>query len=282
MIVDLSPGSILGGRYRIVGPRRQGGLYAALEARSLEDDERCELQLFPAALFDRSHQVAEFARDLEPWRDVDSPWVVRVREVLTLDPSHLALVTEFPRGESLRQRLDAEQRFEPGYALPLGMRLLEGLMSIHERGLVHGDVKPSAIHVQDGADGPRPTILDGGVTPSLWRAKGMGDKTALIGTPYYAPIEQFGGDAPDIRSDIYNVATVLYECLTGVLPWPGKTFLEVFQAKLHKTPPAMSKRAPKVKVDPRLESAIVRGCMGDRNQRYASALEFREALAELA
>lgn len=281
MIVDLSPDVVLAGRYRIVGPHRQGGLYAALEVRTLDTDERCELQLFPAALFDRSHQVHEFARDLEPWKHVDSPFVVRVREVLTLDASHLALVTDFPRGEPLRKQLDDAHHFPPEFVLSLGARLLEGLAAIHERGLVHGDVKPSTIHVRDGDEGPLPTIVDGGVTPGLWKAKGMGDKTALIGTPYYAPIEQFGGDAPDVRSDIYNVATVLYECLTGVLPWPGKTFLEVFQAKLQEKPPAMARRAPKVRVDARLEAAIVRGCMADRNDRYASALEFRDALREI-
>ena len=120
------------------------------------------------------------------------------------------------------------------------------------------------------------------MTPGLWNAKGIGDRTTLIGTPYYAPVEQFGGDAPTVTSDIYNVATVLYECLTGVLPWPGKTFLEVFQAKLQKTPPPMAERAPGVSVDPQLEAVITRGCQADRHERYASAEEFGEALAALA
>ncbi len=280
-ILDLAPGSVLAGRYRIVRPHRKGGFYAALEVRSLADDAPAELQLFPAGLFDARSQVQELARDLERWTAVDSPWVARVREVLLLDADHLALIAELPRGASLRAHLNEARVLPAATVVPLGMRLLEGLAAIHAQGLVHGDVKPYTIHVESEGDGLHPTLVDGGLTPGLWNAKGMADKTALIGTPYYAPIEQFGGDAPDVRSDVYNVATVLYECLTGVLPWPGKTFLEVFQAKLQKAPPKMARRAPDVRVDPRLEAVVVRGCMGERRERYATALEFRAALEEL-
>lgn len=281
-IVDLSPGQVLAERYRIVGPNRQGGLSAVLEVRTVDEDERFELQLFPAGLFDRRGQVAEFARELEPWRAVRSPWVARVREILMLDASHLALVSDFPGGESLRARLNEVGALPAEEAVTLGLRLLEGLAAVHERSLVHGDLKPHTIYVRDGEgdDGPLPTIVDGGVTPVLWSIKGLGEKTALLGTPYYAPVEQFGGDAPKVGSDIYNVATVLYECLTGVLPWPGKSLLQVFQAKLEKRPPAMALRAPQVPVAPALEAVIVRGCMADRHERYASAMEFHAALAD--
>lgn len=280
-IVDLSPGTVLAGRYRIVGPNRKGGLFAALEVRPLENDERRELQLFPAGLFDRPDQAAELARDLEPWCAVRSPWVVRVREVLTLDASHLAMVTDFPAGDSLRARLGSSGALGQEETVELGLRLLEGLEAIHACSLVHGDLKPFTIHVREVEQELLPTIVDGGITPGLWSAKGLGERTALIGTPYYAPVEQFGGDAPNVGSDIYNVATVLYECLTGVLPWPGKTLLEVFQAKLAKRPPAMAKRAPGTEVDRELEEVIVRGCMADRHERYPSAAAFRQALAAL-
>src|SRR5262249_26549062 len=99
------------------------------------------------------------------------------------------------------------------------------------------------------------------------------------GTPYYAPVEQFGGEAPDVLSDVYNVATVLFELVTGVLPWPGSSMLEVFQQKLDKQAPSMKKRAPKVEVAPELESAIVHGLMAGKRKRFQSAAAFREALA---
>ena len=80
-----------------------------------------------------------------------------------------------------------------------------------------------------------------------------------------------------MRSDIYTLATVLYECATGVLPWTGSSFLEVFQSKLQ-DPPPMKKRAKDVELEPALESSILRGCLTDKRKRYGSAREFQQAL----
>ena len=94
--------------------------------------------------------------------------------------------------------------------------------------------------------------------------------------------QQFGGESPDVQSDVYNVATVLFEMIAGVLPWPGKSYLEVFQAKLDRHPPAIRKRASDVKISVELEKAIVAGLMADRRERYQSASEFRDALQAAA
>ncbi len=223
---DLVRGKKIAERYTIAGLRRQGGFSAAYEATD-EEGGRCELQLFPAGLFERAKQAEEFRERLLPWREIESPYVLRVREILSLSGG-LLLIGELPAGESLRERLNRKKRFPPAEVVKLGNQLLEALGKIHGAGLVHGDIKPLTIYVGGEGAKLRACLVDGGVTPGLWTAKGLGEKTALIGTPYYAPVEQFGGEAPDVRSDIYNLATVLYECATGVLPWSGHTFLEVF------------------------------------------------------
>jgi hypothetical protein len=84
-----------------------------------------------------------------------------------------------------------------------------------------------------------------------------------------------------VSSDIYNVATVLYELACGVIPWKGKSFIEVFQAKLEPRPPTMKVRAPKVTVPHELEEVIMGGLMAKSEQRFASAEEFRKHLAAL-
>jgi serine/threonine protein kinase len=279
---DLSPGKTVGDRYKIHDANRQGGLSTAFEAVDLESGERCELQLFPGALFDAPEQLKDFSAILAPWKHVDSPWVVRVREIVPVHGSVLALITDLPEGATLRERLKRKGRLPAEEVVGLGLRLLEGLQAVHAKDLVHGDVKPSTIHVSgEGAD-VAPVLVDGGVTPALWTAKDLGDKTAMIGTPYYAPVEQFGGDSPNVQSDVYNVAAVLFESLAGCLPWVGSTFMEVFQAKLDKALPSMRKRAPEVEVAPELEKVIATGCLAVRTERYASALEFHEALSGLA
>ena len=277
----LTPGKKIAGRYEVVRPNRQGGFSTAFEVTDAKNGSRCELQLFPSGLFENETQAEQFRDRLRPWKDVDSEAVLGVRDVLDADDETLALITDFPDGESLRDRLNREERLERIEVVAMGLRLLEGLEQVHAESLVHGDIKPYTVHARGSGPEVRPLLVDGGVTPGLWTAKAVGDKTQLIGTPYYAPIEQFGGDAPDVRSDIYNVATVLYECLTGVVPWEGRSFLEVFQAKLQ-DPMPMARRAPSAKVDGPLEEVIRMGCLADRNRRYATAAEFRQALEEVA
>ena len=279
-LFDIVPGKVLSERYTVVGPNRQGGFSKTFEVTDASDGSRCELQFFPAALFEGESQVGQFFEKLKPWKSVASKHVCRVREVLELDTDLFALVTDMPAGESLRERLNASGPLGRDEVLAIGVGLLRGLTQVHAQELVHGDVKPYTIHVEGKGADTRSILLDGGVTLGMWAAKDLGDKTTLIGTPYYAPIEQFGGDAPDVRSDVYNAATVLFECATGVLPWAGKTFLEVFQAKLA-DPPSMQERAPQANVDPDLEAAIRKGCLADRNKRYASSAAFLDALLTL-
>jgi serine/threonine-protein kinase len=187
------------------------------------------------------------------------------------------LVTDFPRGTSLREWLADNRRMEPERAIDLVMKLLDGLVEVHGADLVHGDIKPNTIWVE-GA----PVLLDGGITPALWSAKHLGDRTTLIGTPVYAPIEQFGGDAPSEQSDVYNLATVLFELVSGDVPWHGKSFLEVFQSKLDKRPPSLAAAAKDAEVSPELEAAVAGGMMADRKERFGTAIEFREQLQRAA
>ena len=275
---DLVPGSVVHGRYRIVEPNRQGGLSTAFRAMDDAGEEEVELQFFPSSLFEDEGQARTFASSWEGWKRISSASVAGVHDVVVLGGTHLMLVSELPIGQSLRKRIDETQRLEPQVVLAIGKQLCDGLREIHAHGVIHGDIKPHTIHLDGESADARAQLVDGGVTPGLWSAKDLGDKTALIGTPYYAPVEQFGGESPDVLSDIYNVATVLFELSTGCLPWPGKSFLEVFQAKLDREAPSMRDRAPDVEVPRDLEEAIVGGLMADRNQRYSTAQRFVEAL----
>ncbi len=290
-LYDIAPGAMLAGRYKGSGPHRQGGLSTAIEVEDTEGGARCELQLFPPGLFEGDEQKKEFLGQLEPWREVTSEAVLGLKDLLDLEPATLGLLTAFPEGESLRQVLNREECLPVKSAVDLGMQILDGLQSIHGRGLVHGDLKPYSIHLVGFSEGNaggddtsavRVLLVDGGLTPGLWTAKDLGDKTALIGTPYYAPVEQFGGDAPDVLSDIYNVATVLFECVTGALPWRGKTFLQVFQSKLEAGPPPMGPGADGEPVPALLEEVIARGCRAKRDGRWQGGADFRAALEALA
>jgi serine/threonine-protein kinase len=279
-LFDLAPGKVLLDRYKIDGTSRHGGMSTAFEAQDQQSKGPCELQLFPAALFENKQQAAEFAQSMVGWLKVDSAHVQSTREVHVLDDGTILLVSGLPPKASLKD-WRGDKVLDGRAVVELGTQLCDALSAIHAAKLVHGDLKPHTVHVDDKKK-PRAVLVDGGITPGMWTAKHLGDKTALIGTPFYAPVEQFGGESPDVQSDVYNLATVLYEVATGVLPWKGKSFLEVFQAKLQKTPPAMKSRAPKVEVAKELEAAIAGGLMADKGARYRTAGDFKTALESAA
>lgn len=276
-LFDLAPGKDLLGQYKIRRSHRQGGMSTTFEVDDAKRNAVCEVQVFPAALFENRQQAQEFGESLRAWTRVDSKHVLASRDVHALEDGSILFVTDMPPGKSLREWQRTHHVSDAATVIEIGKQLLEGLAAIHAAGLVHGDIKPHTIHI-DEKKKPHVLLVDGGITPGLWTAKHLGDKTALIGTPFYAPIEQFGGESPNVQSDVYNVATVLYELATGVIPWKGKSFIEVFQSKLEKAPPAMRTRAPKVEVPAELESAIADGLMADKSDRYATAEEFKKRL----
>lgn len=276
-LFDLIPGKLVADRYKIVRTNRRDGMSTTFAVEDVSAGAEREMQVFPASLFENREQARDFARVMLPWTKVASRTVLKAHSVEVLDDGTILFVTDLPPAKSLRELAKDKQPLPAAEVVKIGLELLDGLDAIHKAGLVHGDVKPNTIRVRDAKG--HVELIDGGITASLWSAKHLGDKTALIGTPFYAPIEQFGGESPDVQSDVYNLACVLYELATGVLPWKGKSFLEVFQEKLLKDPPAMRSRAPKADVPESLEKAIRGGLMADRGERYGSVAPFRAALA---
>jgi serine/threonine-protein kinase len=275
-LFDLVPGNTILERYKLIQAHRQSGMSAVFEAEDTEEGRHCEVQVFPSSLFEGPEQAAEFGERIGTWRALSGETTLTVHDVRVLRDGAVLISTEFPRGQSLRAWLTDHSRMAGAKSVAVCRKLLDGLAEIHEAGLVHGDIKPETIYFEPDGDGA--VFVDGGVTPSLWAAKHMGTQTTLIGTPFYAPLELFTGDAPDPISDLYSLSTVLYEQVSGVLPWSGRSFIDVFQSKMQKVPPAMSSRAPEAEVDPALESVVARGLSADRKSRYASAQQFIDAL----
>jgi len=274
-LFQLAPGATIQDRYEIQSANRRGSMSAAFQATDKTDGSSCELQAFPAGLFEGSEQAEEFAESMRAWKGVSSGAVLCIRSVEVQEDSSILVVTDLPEGDSLREVLNERGSLSAAEVQSIGVTILGGLSAVHAAGHIHGDIKPNAIHLT----GEGPVLVDGGITMGLWSAKHLGDKTALIGTPYYAPVEQFGGEAPDITSDIYNIATVLYELSTGVVPWPGDSFLEICQAKLAPEPTPMSERAPGCEVPAAIEEIIKGGLITDRRERYSDAGTFRDLLA---
>lgn len=276
---DLVPGKVLLDRYRILRPHRETGMATAFAVEDQEDNSRAEVQVFPSTLFADPEQARGFADKLDAWTDLNYAAVLRTLDVEVLEDGTVLFITEFPTGTSLRGRMSDSARMDPDEVLAISRDLLGGLGEIHAAGLVHGDLKPASIYLR--GEGLGAQLVDGGVTPGLWAAKHLGTRTALIGTPFYSPLEQFSGDSPSASADLYGLGTLMYELLTGMMPWQGKGFIEVFQSKMHEGPPAMILRAPGVDVPSDLEQAVAKSMRAKRGERYVSADDFMGALSGL-
>lgn len=277
-LFDLAPGRVFVDRFRIDKVHRHNGLAPAFLAEDQKSGAQVCVTVFAPSMFESSAQAEEFRAACQAWTRVKSAHVTKVREIVALPASGVAWVSDVPRGEPLKRFTEDKKRMEPAKVVKLGLALLDGLAAIHHVGLVHGDIKPSTVYHDAKSKKLAVELVDGGITPGLWNAKHLGERTALIGTPFYAPVEQFGGESPDVQSDVYNVAAVLFELASGVLPWPGKSYLEVFQAKLDRHAPSLKKRAPDLELPSGFETAIAGGLVADRRERYPSVEEFRAAL----
>jgi len=191
--------------------------------------------------------------------------------------SRLYLAMEYVEGELLRERLRREGRLPVADAVELGIKIADALVYLHGQGVVHRDVKPENIMLT--ADGSV-KLMDFGIAFDAT----LGDLTwsglsSSVGTPEYMAPEQVRARHGDERTDLYSLGVILYEMLTGKLPWSGDSAPEVMHAKLEEDPVPLRELRPEI--PPALEEVVLHALERRPERRPESALELREALAHL-
>jgi len=273
---DLVPGAAVLGDWEVLSEAQQGNLSSVWRIRRGDEDQW--LVVFPGWLFGDAAQARAFAQHLEEVAGARHEALPALQEVRCADDGTVLQRTAAVRGRSLRAFLREGERLSSAEAAALGARALDALAALHEHGLVHGDVKPEHLFWDGDPDGV--VLTAAGVTAALWSTQHLGARTQLVGTPFYAPLEQFSGDAPTPSSDVYNLATSLYEAVTGELPWQGSGFVEVFQSKMQPVP-AMAAPARQVAMEPSLDAALRAALAPRRQDRPADAVAARAILQQI-
>jgi len=230
-----------------------------------------------------SEAIARFFREARASGQIKHPAVVEVYDMGQTESDSPYIVMELLEGEGLDQRL-GRVGVHPGEAAVWLAFVARGLAAAHASGLIHRDLKPGNVFLVHDAEGdPVPKILDFGISKSV----GPGNeflKTstgAVMGSPAYMSPEQARGDLDiDGRSDIWSLGVILYEALTGRLPFDGPNYNALMMAIITKPHRPASEVAPFIPAD--LSAIVDRALSKDRAHRFATAIEFAEHLEGVA
>ncbi|HWE84048.1 MAG TPA: serine/threonine-protein kinase [Terracidiphilus sp.] len=216
--------------------------------------------------------LERFRREQEIGQLLDHPGIVKTFN--SEQRSRLYMVLEWVDGRLLRALLNEERPFPPERAVAIAVALCDGLDAMHERGIVHRDLKPENVMV---GDGDRVKIIDFGIAmkEDARRITHVG-VTPMLGTPDYIAPEQVQGKRGDQRSDIYALGIMLYEMLTGRVPFTGPSPLAVMNDRLVIDPPPVRELNPEI--TPQLEEIVRRALEREPRHRYATASEMRRDL----
>jgi tetratricopeptide (TPR) repeat protein len=267
----LEPGRLLAGRYRIEALLGVGGMGMVYRARDLELDLDVAVKVLRPEIAASSGLRERFRRELVLARQVTHRNVVRIHD-LGFEGDQAFLTMDYVAGRPLSELLETEGRLPPERVIAIGRELAEALGVSHDAGVVHRDLKPSNILID--AQG-RAYVTDFGVARSVAGA-GLTATGAVVGTLDYLSPEQATGEPVDGRSDLYALGVVLFEMLTGELPFESGTAAEVTARRRHGRPRDLRTLAP---ATPRWLAAVVARCLEPRpRHRYPDA---RALLADL-
>ena len=278
----LTPGAELGGRYRLEKVLGRGASGVVFEASHLVIGKKVAVKCLYPQLREHPVQVERFFREARIAATVDHKNLIEVFDGGGLaedDGETMFLVMELLHGETLGERLERGP-IDVVQVVQLFSKIIEGVAAMHERGVVHRDLKPDNIFLTrtPGLELGEPKVLDFGI--SKLKEPGRGDLTALgtvMGTPFYmAPEQMMNAKDVDVRADVYSLGVMLYESISGELPYEGENVADVFTAAKAATYKSLRELTPLV--TPRLSAVVARAMHVERSRRHADIRELGRAL----
>jgi len=275
-------GRVIAGRLRVDTLLDEGGMGAILRCRDLQLDRDVAVKVLHPELNEQPEHAARFVREVVSASRLDHPNCVRVLDYGEWrpdanEPTVMYLVMELIAGRELSSLLVAP--IEPLRAIDYALQILAALAHAHERGVVHRDLKPENVLVTRAPDGSEVLkLLDFGIAKLSESAGGLPrltQKGCVFGTPVYMSPEQANGLDVDTRADLYSLGVILYEMVSGRLPYRGDDLVELMHRQVKDPPEPLPSWVPA-----RVRAIVVRLMEKNPDGRYASATAAHAALAE--
>jgi serine/threonine protein kinase len=268
---ELTIGSTFAERYQVLEELGQGGMGTVYKVLDKEIDEKVALKLLKPEVAADERTIKRFRNELKFARRISHKNVCRMYHISKEEGTHY-ITMEYVPGEDLKSLVNRTGRFSTGKAVSIAKQVCEGLAEAHKLGVVHRDLKPQNIMI-DRDENAR--IMDFGIARSV-EAKGVTEEGLIIGTPDYMSPEQVEGREADQRADLYSLGVILYEMVTGKVPFEGDSALSV--ALKHKTEVPKDPKEIDDRLSDDLSQVILRCLEKDREMRYQTA---EELLSEL-
>lgn len=288
-------GAVLGEKYEIVGVLGEGGTGIVYEARRLQEGDRIALKVIHPHLLGDAQIRGRFLREAAILRRLQGKYLCPIIDSGEVaDPRHeeaSLLYMALPKieGKALDRVIAESSPLALERTLEIITQICAALASAHAQGVIHRDLKPANVILREAPlnqtrAGTQITVVDFGMAKIVTGVGGTGttaltQHNMIFGTPEYMAPEQARGDELDARCDVYAVGVMLYEMLTGAVPFRAPTPLGVLTAHLTSVPAPPRTRVPDRGISPALEAVVLHAIAKSPNDRYATANALMTAIA---
>jgi len=272
------------GEYVILDRIGTGGMGSVYKAEQPSMNRLVAVKVLHSRFATRDDLVARFRREARAMSQLSHPNTARVYKYGALDDGAVYFVMDYLEGRNLAHEVRQKGPMEADRAVRIMIQVCGALEEAHRAGIVHRDLKPENVFLTlQGGNEDFPKVLDFGLAKMSEKQMGRGSmmftqQGMVFGTPEFMSPEQAQGEELDRRSDIYSLALILYELMTGQLPFDAKTPLDMMKAHVKDPPIPLSQRVPGLKFSPELEATIAKALAKKPDDRYATAADFAEAL----
>jgi eukaryotic-like serine/threonine-protein kinase len=283
-------GSHLAGRYEVSRKIGEGGMGAVYEARHSLIGKRVAIKVLLEKYATKPDVVARLQQEARLASSIGHENIVDITDFGQTDDGRTFVVMEFLEGESLAQLLARVGPLAPQRAVAIARQVVSALGAAHGKAIVHRDVKPENVFIVRRGNKEFAKVVDFGIS-KLVRPQEEADADGsprltqtgmVLGTPLYMSPEQARGeDELDHRIDVYAVGVILYEIITGEVPYRGTNYLSIISQVLSQDPKRPSEIRPDLSISPALEAVILKAMAKDRDLRYKSMTELDADLARL-
>ena len=271
---ELTTGSTFAGRYQIIEELGKGGMGKVYKVFDQEIQAKMALKLIKPEVSADKNTIDRFRNELKIARDISHKNICRMYD-LGKEAGSYFITMEYVSGEDLKSFIRRARQLVVGTAIFIAKQVCEGLAEAHRVGVVHRDLKPGNIMIDKEGNAK---IMDFGIARSI-SVKGITGAGVMIGTPEYMSPEQVEGKEIDQRSDIYSLGIILYEMLTGQVPFEGDTPFTIGvkqKSEIPRNPKELNAQIPQD-----LSRLILRCLEKDKDRRYQSADELAADLEKI-